>query len=117
MLARREQLTTQADHGEESYLGFGRLKLRTALITGGDSGIGRAVAIAHARESADVAFGYLPEGVKDAQETARWVEKAGQRVLHTPADISNQRTYINIIEKVVTEFGTPDMLIKTLLFT
>ena len=71
------ELTPRADHGEDSYRGLGRLTDRVALITGGDSGIGRAVALAYAREGADVAISYLPEEEQDAQETRRWIEDAG----------------------------------------
>ena len=71
------EMSPQADHGEESYVGLGRLTDRVALITGGDSGIGRAVAIAFAREGADVAISYLPEEEADARETIQWVERAG----------------------------------------
>ncbi len=111
-----EQLITRADHGEDSYKGFGRLTGRAAIITGGDSGIGRAVAIAYAREGADVAIGYLPEEEKDAHETARWVEQAGQRVLHVPGDISQEQNCIDIIEKVVKEFGKLDILVNNAAF-
>src|SRR4051812_23803505 len=68
------EMRNKPDHGEESYRGFGRMDGRVALITGGDSGIGRAVAIAFAREGANVAFGYLPEEEADAKETVRWVK-------------------------------------------
>src|SRR5215210_7215285 len=73
-----QDLTTPADHGEQSYKGFGRLKDKVALITGADSGIGRAVAIAFAREGADVVISYLDEH-DDAKETASWVQKAGRK--------------------------------------
>ena len=74
-----EEMSPKPDHGEESYRGLGRLEGRTALITGGDSGIGRAVAIAFAREGADVAISYLPEEEKDAEETSGWIERAAAR--------------------------------------
>ena len=75
----RNRWSRPPDHGESSYEGHGRLAGRRALITGGDSGIGRAVAIAFAREGADVAIVYLPEERADAEETARWVAQAGRR--------------------------------------
>src|SRR3954452_5834508 len=75
------EMRTRPDHGEKSYRGLGRLKGKAALITGGDSGIGRAVAIAYAREGADVAIAYLPEEDVDARETARWIKEAGCRSL------------------------------------
>jgi hypothetical protein len=79
------------DHGEESYEGCDKLEGRAAIITGADSGIGRAVAIAFAREGADLLISYLPEEEDDARETARWVEQAGRRVVLVPGDISDQR--------------------------
>ena len=79
-----------ADHGEQTYRGSGRLKGRKALITGGDSGIGRAVAIAYAREGADVAISYLPEEEKDAQEVVKVLEATRQKVVCIPGDISNE---------------------------
>ena len=75
------------DHGEESYKGNQRLKGKVAILSGSDSGIGRAVAIAFAREGADLVLSYLPEEEKDAQETVRWVEEAGQRAVTAPGDI------------------------------
>src|SRR3954469_16211519 len=84
------QMTPRADHGEQSYKGLGRLTDRVALITGGDSGIGRAVAIAFAREGAHLAISYLPEEEDDARETKRWVEEAGRRILLLPGDIQDE---------------------------
>src|SRR5215203_3279901 len=84
------ELTPKADHGETSYRGLGRLIDRVALITGGDSGIGRAVAIAYAREGADVLISYLPEEEQDARESARWVEEAGRKAVLLPGDITDE---------------------------
>ena len=78
---RETEMRTKPDHGEESYVGYRRLSGKCALITGGDSGIGRAVAIAFAREGANVAISYLPEEQEDADETGRWVRQAGQQIL------------------------------------
>ena len=85
-------MRNRPDHGEESYRGHGRLVGKTALLTGGDSGIGRAVAIAFAREGADVAISYLEEEESDAMETKRWVEEAGQKALALPGDIQEEGT-------------------------
>src|SRR5436305_2020448 len=81
------KMTPRPDHGEESYVGKGLLTGQVALITGGDSGIGRAVAIAYAREGADVAISYLEVEQEDAEDTRAWVEKAGRRCLLLPGDI------------------------------
>lgn len=107
-----DQLITKADHGEESYRGAGRLTGRVALITGGDSGIGRAVAIAFAREGADVAINYLSEESEDSEETAMLVEKAGRRALRLPGDIAHEEKCIELIERVVKEFGRLDILVN-----
>ena len=80
------------DHGEESYRGLGRLTGRVALITGGDSGIGKAVAIAFAREGADVLLSYLPEEEQDASDTANWIEKAGPKRSNFQATCKRKRT-------------------------
>lgn len=99
------------DHGEKSYLGSGRLKDRRALITGGDSGIGRAVAIAFAREGADVAIGYLPEEQDDAEDTSAWVELAGRRSLLLPGDGRGEQYSTSLVEQTVAEFGGLDILV------
>src|SRR5690606_37534157 len=87
-LARR--LEPPADHGEESYEGSGKLVGRRALITGGDSGIGRAIAIAYAREGADVAISYLPEERPDADEVVALVAKSGRKAVALPGDVTEE---------------------------
>jgi NAD(P)-dependent dehydrogenase (short-subunit alcohol dehydrogenase family) len=99
------------DHGEESYRGTGRLEGLRALITGGDSGIGRAVAIAFAREGADVAISYLPEEEEDADETVGWVEKAERRSLKLPGDVRTEKQCEDLVQRVVDEFGGLDILV------
>jgi hypothetical protein len=110
------EMMPQPDHGEESYKGCGKLEGRAAIITGGDSGIGRAVAIAFAREGADVLISYLPEEEDDARETARWVEQAGRRVVLVPGDISDQQHCKDIVERAVSEFGKLDVLVNNAAF-
>ena len=88
------------DHGEESYRGADRLNGRAALITGGDSGIGRAVAIAFAREGADVAISYLPQEEEDARDTEHWVRQAGRKCLLLPGDIGEESHCREIVERV-----------------
>ena len=99
------------DHGEESYRGSGRLVGMRALITGGDSGIGRAVAIAFAREGADVAISYLPEEEEDATETSTWIEKAGRRSLKLAGDVRSEDQCAQLVERTITELGGPDILV------
>ena len=106
------EMTPPADHGEDSYVGLGRLTDRVALITGGDSGIGRAVAIAYAREGADVLISYLPEEQSDADETCRWIEAAGRRAVRLPGDIQDERHCNTLIERAFTEFGRLDVLVN-----
>src|SRR5436309_13218822 len=83
------EMRNKPDHGEQSYRGFNRLQGRVALITGGDSGIGKAVAIAFAREGADVVISYLEQEQADAEDTARWVKEGGRRALAIPGDITD----------------------------
>ena len=100
------------DHGETSYVGKGLLTGKVALITGGDSGIGRAVAIAYAREGADVAISYLPVEQGDAEETERWIVKAGRRALLLPGDIQDEAHCHGMVERVVAELGGIDILVN-----
>ncbi|MEO5317377.1 SDR family oxidoreductase [Arthrobacter sp. CC3] len=101
----------QPDHGEESYEGSNALPGKAALITGGDSGIGRAVAIAFAREGADVAISYLPEEEADAQDTAAWIRKAGQRALLLPGDGRREDFSTGIVADTLAEFGRLDVVV------
>lgn len=104
-------MTPKPDHGEESYKGSGKLSGKVALITGGDSGIGRAVAIAFAREGADVLISYLDEH-DDAQDTVRWVEKAGRKALAVPGDIGAPEHCAVLVEKTLGTFGRLDVLVN-----
>jgi NAD(P)-dependent dehydrogenase (short-subunit alcohol dehydrogenase family) len=106
------QMDSRPDHGEESYRGSGRLTGKKALITGGDSGIGRAVAIAFAREGADVAIVYLPNEEEDARETTKWVEQAGRKALAIPADIREEQQCQQVVQQTVREFGQIDVLVN-----
>jgi NAD(P)-dependent dehydrogenase (short-subunit alcohol dehydrogenase family) len=111
------EMTPQADHGEESYRGCSKLTGRAAVITGGDSGIGRAVAIAYAREGADVLISYLNEQEDaDAQETARHVEAAGRRCVLVPGDIADAAHCREVIERAMAEFGRIDILVNNAAF-
>lgn len=103
------------DHGEQSYRGNGRLEGKVALITGGDSGIGRAVAIAFAREGADIAIAYLQEH-RDAEDTARLIEEAGRKALTIPGDLSEEAHCNGVVEKVVSELGGLDILVNNAAF-
>ncbi len=105
-------MTDRPDHGEDSYRGCGRLRDKRALITGGDSGIGRAVAIAYAREGADVAIAYLPEEEDDAQETVRLVEDAGRKALALACDLTREDECVRIVEATVSELGGIDVLVS-----
>ena len=104
-------MTPKPDHGETSYVGSGRLAGKRALITGGDSGIGRAVAIAFAREGADVAIGYLPEEQDDAEDTSAWIELAGQRSMLLPGDLTDEGHCMWMVRETVSELGGIDILV------
>jgi NAD(P)-dependent dehydrogenase (short-subunit alcohol dehydrogenase family) len=99
------------DHGETSYRGNGRLLGRAALITGGDSGIGRAVAIAFAREGADVLVSYLNEEA-DARETAGWIEEAGRKAVLVPGDIGEEAHCRGLVDQALEAFGRLDILVN-----
>jgi len=101
----------QPDHGETSYMGCGRLQGKKVLLTGGDSGIGRAIAIAFAREGADLAISYLDEHA-DAQTTKRLVEGADRRCLLMPGDIAEPAHCRKVVESAVSEFGRIDVLVN-----
>ena len=105
------RMTPRPDHGEDSYVGHGRLKGRRALITGGDSGIGRATAIAYAREGADVAIGYLPSEEADAAEVVALIEKAGVKALALPGDVRDDAWNAAMVARVVENFGGLDLLV------
>ncbi len=105
-------MDVKPDHGEETYRGSARLEGKRAVITGGDSGIGRAVAIAFAREGADVLLSYLPEEEEDSQETAKWVREAGRKAVTVPGDIQDESTCEQIIQRAVDELGGVDVLVN-----
>ena len=107
----QSKMTPTPDCGEETYQGSGKLTGKAAVITGGDSGIGRAVAIAFAREGADVLISYLSED-EDARDTAEYVEKAGQKAVLIRGDISEAQHCRDIIAKAVEEFGKVDILVS-----
>jgi NAD(P)-dependent dehydrogenase (short-subunit alcohol dehydrogenase family) len=106
------ELKPKADHGETTYVGHGRLEGRKALITGADSGIGAAVAIAFAREGADVAFGYLPAEEVDAQATVKLIEEAGRKALPIPGDISDPTFCEQLVATAHEELGGLDILVN-----
>lgn len=100
------------DHGEKSYVGSGRLTGRKVLITGGDSGIGRAAAIAYAREGADVAINYLPEEEPDAKEVIELIKKAGRKAIAIPGDIRAEEFCEKLVKDAVKELGGLDILVN-----
>lgn len=105
------KMSPPPDFGERTYQGHGRLAGKAALITGGDSGIGRAVALAFAREGADVAIAYL-ENDADARETERWVREAGRRAVLVKGDIADDADAKRIVERTVAELGHLEVLVN-----
>lgn len=105
-------LKPKADHGEMSYRGANRLKGRKALITGGDSGIGRAVAIAFAREGADVVITYMPSEEEDGKETLRHIQAEGQKAIAIPGDISDEKFCQRLVQQAADSLGALDILVN-----
>ena len=110
-----DAMQPQPDHGEQSYQGSGKLAGKTALITGADSGIGRAVAIAYAREGADVLIAYLSEH-EDAKETAQWVEKAGRRAVLMAGDVADPAYCQQMVDQAIEQFGRLDIIVNNAAF-
>ncbi|GIF14998.1 SDR family oxidoreductase [Actinoplanes teichomyceticus] len=106
------EMDVEPDHGEDSYRGTGRLTGKRAIITGGDSGIGRAVAVAYAREGADVLISYLPEEEDDARDTVRLIEKAGRKAVAVPGDIRDEAHCGRIVRTALDELGGVDILVN-----
>jgi NAD(P)-dependent dehydrogenase (short-subunit alcohol dehydrogenase family) len=111
----QKEMTPRPDCGEQSYRGSGRLTGKAAVITGGDSGIGRAAAIAFAREGADVLIAYLSED-EDARDTARYIEQAGRKAVLVTGDVSKPQHCREIIDTAVREFGKVDVLVSNAAF-
>ena len=109
---RTDAMDPRPDHGEESYVGHRRLAGRRALVTGGDSGIGRAVVIAFAREGADVVFTYLPEEKDDADETLAAVASSGQRCVALEVDLRTREACDDLVTAAVAELGGLDLLVN-----
>jgi hypothetical protein len=109
------EMSPKPDHGEQSYRGSGKLTGKRAVITGGDSGIGRAVAIAFAREGADVLIAYLDEH-EDARDTATYVEDAGRKCVLAPGDLADRAHAKTIVPKAVEELGGIDILVNNAAF-
>lgn len=107
-----EEMVTKPDYGAESYQGSGKLAGKVALITGGDSGIGRAVAVAFAKEGADVVIGFLPEEQTDAEETLRVIKETGRRALGIPGDLRDDASCQTLTDRTVGEFGGIDILVN-----
>lgn len=105
-----QELTPTPDDGEATYRGTGRLTGRKAVVTGADSGIGRAAAIAFAREGADVVLSYLPDEEEDAQEVVALIEQAGRKAVAVPGDLKDEDYCVALVQKAVDELGGIDIL-------
>ena len=110
------EMSSIPDHGEHTYRGSGRLQGRRAIITGADSGIGRAVAIAFAREGADIVLSYLEAEESDARETVRWIEEAGRKAITMPGDLRSEEHCSALIRTAVQELGGLDILVNNAAF-
>lgn len=110
------KMAPQADHGEENYVGASRLAGKVAVITGGDSGIGRAVAIAFAREGADIVLSFLRTEQKDAEETAHWVEQAGRKVVLAPGDVQKPKYCQSLATIAIKKLGQLDIVVNNAAF-
>ncbi len=110
------EMRDEPDHGETTYRGHARLQDQVAVITGGDSGIGRAVALAFAREGADLVLCYLEGEDEDGRETARLVEEAGRKAILVPADLTQEEACRALVDRAVQEFGRIDILVNNAAF-
>jgi NAD(P)-dependent dehydrogenase (short-subunit alcohol dehydrogenase family) len=115
-IGKESEMANKPDYGLQSYRGSGRLTGKTALVTGGDSGIGRAVALAFAREGADVLISYLQEEEEDAQEALQAVQDAGRTGIGVAGDIRNQAHCTALVERALNEFGRLDILVNNAAF-
>jgi hypothetical protein len=106
------QLKPKADHGEESYIGSGKLEGQVAIVTGADSGIGRAVAIAFAREGADIVLSYLEEEEADAREVVRLIEDCGRKAIPLPGDIGSSKYAQSLVDRAIKEFQSLDIIVN-----
>ncbi|WP_182524176.1 glucose 1-dehydrogenase [Nocardioides dongkuii] len=106
------EMGEEPDHGEESYVGHDRLRDKVAIVTGGDSGIGRAVALAFAREGADVVLSYLEEEDEDGQRTAELVRAAGRTAITVPGDLTSEEACRELVDRTVSELGRVDLLVN-----
>jgi NAD(P)-dependent dehydrogenase (short-subunit alcohol dehydrogenase family) len=111
-----DRMEPEPDHGEDTYRGSGRLRDKACVVTGGDSGIGRAVALAFAREGADVLFTYLEEEEKDARQTQGLVESAGRRAVPVSCDVREEAECRRVVDTAVAEFGRIDVLVNNAAF-
>src|SRR5699024_526008 len=107
-----ERMDPVPDHGEDTYQGTGKLEGLRAIVTGGDSGIGRAVAIAFAREGADVVLSYLPAEQSDAESTAEWIRQAGRTAVLCPGDLTEESTCEQVVAAAVDQLGGLDILVN-----